>query len=225
MIITMRGRHFGKACTAISGLPHLVIGDIYGVGVLRVGKDVRVIPGPVNQIPVWRNSGPAVAVIFRAVKTGIMLISLDKGEYTALLCRRNRDTHLAQHAGSKAGRAGDVLPAVTTIHRAEHTTSRPTAGQVPELPSCLPECCKQHARICRVHGQIYGTGISIHLQHCLPCLSAIGRPVNTALLAGPEGIAKRRHIDQIGIVGMHPNLANLPGFLKTQMLPAATRIG
>ena len=116
MIVTMRSGHFGKAGAAIGGLPHLVIGDIQGVSVLWVGKDMRVIPRPVNQVAVRRDPGPAVAIIFGPVKTGIMLISLNKSEYTALLCRRNRHTHLAQHAGRKAGRSGDVLPAVTTIH-------------------------------------------------------------------------------------------------------------
>src|SRR5262245_17210326 len=50
MVIAMRCGHLGKCASTVNGFPGLDVEDIDGVGILRVGEDMAIVPKAQAQI-------------------------------------------------------------------------------------------------------------------------------------------------------------------------------
>ena len=96
MIVAMRRGHLRKCFAAVDGFPALVVEDPYRVGVLRVGKDVLVVPRTALQVAFITDQFPGGATIVGAVQATVL--SLDGGPYAPRFGRRHGDAHAAFEA-------------------------------------------------------------------------------------------------------------------------------
>ena len=77
----------------------------------------------------------------------------------------------------------------------------------------------------RVHRQIDRAGLVAAKQHLVPGLAAVRRAKDPALIVWSIGMAQRRHIDQIGILGVNAHAGDIACLCKPQMHPGLPRIG
>ena len=228
VVVAVRGGHFAEAHPAVGGLPHLQVGDVDRVGVAGVGEHMGVVPGPVHQVPVSAHLRPMLAVVVAAVQTGGLTLGLHQGPHAPGAGGRGADAVLAQQAlrtPRQAAAAGELLPGVAPVGGAPQPAARAAAVQVPEAAPRRPAAGVQDARVERVHGQVHGAGVGAAVQHLLPGLSAVARAVHAALGVGAEGVAQGSHVDQVRVLRVHADAADVPRLLQAQVLPGAPGVG
>ena len=219
VVVAVRRGHFAEAHPAVGGLPHLQVGDVDRVSVARIGKDVGVVPGPVHQVSVSAYLRPALAVVVTAVQAGSLTLGLHQGPDPPGTRRGGADAVLAQQPARQAALAGQLLPGVAAVGGAPQPAARAAAVQVPEAAPCRPAAGVQDARVERVHGQVHGAGVGAAVQHLFPGLPAIARAVHPALGVRAEGVAQRGHVDQVRVLRVHADAADVARLLQPQVLP------
>jgi hypothetical protein len=69
MVVAVRRLDLGEASAAVGRLPKPKVGDVNRLGVTGIGKDMRVIPGPMHQIAMRGDQRPAFTVILGPVES------------------------------------------------------------------------------------------------------------------------------------------------------------
>ena len=95
VVVAVTGRDLAKTRAAVGRLPHLQVGDVDRVGVAGVGEDMRVVPGPVHQVAICRDLGPARAEIVGAVEACLVALGFDQRPDATGADRRNGHADLA----------------------------------------------------------------------------------------------------------------------------------
>ncbi len=225
VVVAMTGGDLAEAGAAVGRLPHLQIGDVDGVGMAGVGEDVGVVPGPVHQVAIGRDLGPARAEVVGAVEAGLVALGFDQRPDAAGAGGRNGDADLAQQALRQAWIARNLLPAIAAVGAAEQPAARTAARYVPEVAPRLPHRGEQDARIGAVHGEIDRARHVATAQDLLPALAAVPGAIDAALRIGTEYVAQGRDIDEIGVLRMDADAANELAVLQTDITPRAAGIG
>ena len=84
VIVAMRGGNFGEGLAAIRAAPELEVVDVDGLGVLRIGGDVGVVPGPGDQALIVADLLPLVAVVVGAVEPALGSVLDQRPDATGL---------------------------------------------------------------------------------------------------------------------------------------------
>src|SRR5690606_14751311 len=109
----------GNRLEGLSGVdraPEVDVQDVDGVGVLRVGVDVVVIPGALAQVAVLAAARPGRAVVVRAEHGAVL--GLDDGPDAPRLRAGSGDADLADDLALRQARvASDLLPGVAAVGR------------------------------------------------------------------------------------------------------------
>src|SRR5262249_24731459 len=137
----------------VGALPEIEVVDVDGVGILRVGGDVDVVPGTRDQVLVVADLLPVLTKVIGAIESTFLAL-FDERPDAAGLGRRCGPADLAENTARQIGPAGDVLPGLAAITGAPQTAVRTTAADLPEGAVRLPDGRVEDARIGRVEAEI-----------------------------------------------------------------------
>src|SRR5207244_1319674 len=110
-------------------------------------------------------------------------------------------------------------PGAASINSLVNSASRTTTVEAPTAPPPLIGCRKQHFGIGWIHDDIDRTGVFIDREHLLPVDAAVGCHVNTALRVRTPEMAECGNINDVGILRIDDDPANVIRLAKTEVLP------
>ena len=222
VIVAVRRAKVAERAAAVDRTVNAHIERVDRVGILRVGEDVRVIPGALPQDVLIVHLGPVAPAIVGAEQAAVG--GLHQRPHALRIGRRDGDADAAEHAARQPGRVRDLGPGVAAVGALEQPAARSAAIHAPGLAADLPHRRVEHARIARVHRDIHRARGVAALQHLLPGGAAIGGAVDAAHFVGPPQVPERRHVDDVGILRMHAHRADVVAVLEADIAPGAAGI-
>ena len=221
VVVTVGRSHLAEALAAVSRLPHTQIKHIDGLGILRIGEDVHVIPGALAQIGLIAEQLPGVAEVVGSVEARFIgVFGLDQRPHTPRLHGGCRDADLAQHFGfGQPFGLRDVRPRVTAVTGFPQPAFGAATVQCPEATIHLPDARVEDAGVLLVEGQVHSTGFVTHKKDVLPGRSTIHRFIDTPFRVGAESMAQRGDVDDIGVARMNADLADVTGVGQAAVSP------
>src|SRR5262249_44180981 len=155
-----------------------------GVGMLGIGIDPRVVPGPLADLVLVVDVRELAAVVLAAEESAVL--RLDGREHEPRLRRGGRHAHLAPRALGQA--LGQLLPGVAAVGRLPETAPRPARDELPRPAHDLPEARVERAGIVGIHREVRGAGLVVDVEDLLPRLAAVLGTEDAALRAGPPRV-------------------------------------
>ncbi|GBD16679.1 hypothetical protein HRbin26_01582 [bacterium HR26] len=222
MVVAVGGGHAVEGRPAVDRLPEAVVLDPDRVRIFWIGGDVHVVPGAGTEQRLLAEADPGLAVVIGAEHGAVL--GLDQCPDAAGLGRRDRDADLAQEPGRQARLAGDLLPGVTAVEGTPEPALLAAAHQRPGVALHLPDRREEDARVVAIHRDVVAAGVRALVEHLLPGLAAIGRAEDAALLVGPEGMAERRHVDDVRVARVDHDLADVAGVGEPAVDPGTAGI-
>ena len=147
MVVTVGCCDLGVILAAVAGFPHFEIVDIDRVGILRIGEDMAIVPGALDEIPVIRDLYPGRAGIVRTIHTGAVAFGFDNRPHAVGRRARNSYADLAFDAGGQTGVAGNLRPSVAAIDGFPDAAVGTAAGQRPKGAIRLVNRSVEDARV------------------------------------------------------------------------------
>ena len=223
VIVAVRGRHAGEGLAAVGRLPRLQVEHPDGVGVLRIGEHVVVVPGALTQVALRARHLPGGAAVL-GTEQGALLRLHDR-PHPARPGGRAGDADAPLDALRQARVAGQLGPGVAAVDRLEDAAAGAARLQDPRPADHLPERGVEDARVGRVDAEVDGAGLGVAEQHLLPGRAAVARAEHAALLVRPEGVAERGHVDQIGVVRIDADAADVARVGQADAAPGRAAVG
>ena len=212
-----------EIAAAVGRLPGAQVEHPYRFRVLGIREDMAVVPRTLHQVLVATDPLPRVAAIVGPVQPRV--VGLDYGPDAAVLRGRDRHADAPLQAARQALVLRDVGPGVAAVGRAVQSAVRAAAGKRPRLAPDLPHGGEHRAGVVRVDGEIDRAGVLALEQHAVPGLAAVPRPVDSPLVVRPEDVAQCRHVDEVGVVRMHADAADVPRVAEPQVTPGLAAVG
>ena len=121
--------------------------------------------------------------------------------------------------------AAELLPGYAPICRSIQPATGTTARKVPRLSACLPQCRVDDLGIVRIETDIDGPCLLIAIKHLRPGSASVGRAENTPFSVRAKSMAERRDQDDVRIVRVDYESADLARILETYMIPSLAAVG
>ena len=221
MIVAVRCRDIGKGASAIDALEQRRVAHPHHIGVLRVGRDVHVVPRTRLDQPVTRLLPPRFPGIVAAEQATIF--RFDNREHPVGIRRRHRH---ADFPNQLRQAVLGTLPRITAIHRLPDPAPRATAAYHPRRALMIPHGRIQNTRVRGVHGEITrATEGVLSLEDLRPRLAAVGGAIDAAITRTLPAIALHRDVHHIGVTRMHTHRGDLSRAGQSHMAPRAPLIG
>src|SRR4029077_5383547 len=184
MCAMARGQQIERLA-AIGGAEQAGVLRVQPVHILWVSEDGGEIPGPLSEPSVVVHAPPMRAAVIRTVKTPLR--RLDHRVDALGVRAGNRDMDAPENARRQAI-AGQLAPAHASVGGTIQPTAWTTTGELPGLPSCLPQRGIDNFRVVRIEADVDGAGLLVPVKHFRPGFPAIGRAEHAALLVGTEAV-------------------------------------
>jgi len=195
MIIAVGKMNFVEAAAAIGGAVGIDVHDIEGVGVLGIGDDVHVVPGPLDEAVVGIDELPSVAAVVGAIEAAFG--SFDQG-VDAVRVRANGNTDAA--VGTfRQPLPFEMLPGGATVVGTVEAATRAAAVELPGGAADLPERCEQDVGIAGIEGEIDTAAVFILVEDLVPGLTAVGGAEDAPFGIGSEGMAECGNEGYVGV--------------------------
>src|SRR5437867_2596512 len=110
-----------------------------------------------------------------------------------------------------------MFPSHAVVFRAIQTAAGSATREKPRLPSRLPERRKNNVRIVRVKHDVDAAGVFILAQNFRPCLAAVARAKNSALLIWSECVSERRDQNDISVSWIDNQRTNLAAVFQSDI--------
>ena len=120
---------------------------------------------------------------------------------------------------------GQLRPALAGVGRLVDRAARPAAVEAPRRAPPLVGRRVQDLVVRRIHEEVGGTGVLVHLQQEIPGVAAVRRPVDAPLAAGRPQAAERRRVDDVVIHRVDDDARDVVGILEPHVRPALPAIG
>ena len=219
VVVAVGCDELGELVATVDRLPRLHVEHEHRVGVGRMGDDVHVVPGPPRQLGLARGLDPRVAVIVAAVQAALTTFGFDHRPHPTPLGGRDGDADLAERAVGQTRVLREVRPGVAAVVGAPQTRARTAGVDRPERAAGLPGGGEDAPRVRRVEREIDGAGLLTDVEDELPRVAAVGRAVDAPLGVVLRCVAERGHVDEVGVVRVHEDLADVAGLLEAGMGP------
>ena len=102
---------------------------------------------------------------------------------------------------------------------------RSAAVESPAGAAALIRGREEHLRIRRVHDQVHGTGVLVDGEDVLPRDAAVGGLEDAALLVGAPQPAERGDVDDVGILRVDDDPADVLRLAQPHVLPGLAAVG
>ncbi len=222
MVVAVRRTQGAERAAPVDRTVYTHIERVHHVGILRIGEAVRVIPGALFQIVLVVHLVPVPPPVVGAEQPAIR--RFHQRPHTLRIGRRDGHTDASEHAARQSRRVRNLRPVVAAIGALEQPAARAAAIHPPGLPADFPHRGIEHPRITRVHRDIHRACSVTALQHLFPGGAAVGGAVDAAHFVGPPQVPERRHVDDIGILRMHPHRPDVVAFLQSDIAPCTPGI-
>ena len=193
--------------------------DINSILILRVGKNVGVVPAAIAYARIVINMLPGLSCVVGTEDTAVDC--LDHCPHPVGIGARDADTGIPHQLWKTFLQ---LLPAVATVGGLVQTTAGTAASYIPGLAAVVPHGRINDAGIPCIHTQKTDAGVRINKQRSLPASTAIGRAIHTTLLGGRPGTPLRAHVYDIGICWMYRDFRDLARFCQANVLPGLARV-
>ena len=223
VVVAVRDRLPRERLPRVARAIRVDVEDPHRLGVLRIGEDVRVVPGALPELAVLRALGPAQATVLRPEDATVG--RLDEREDPIRARRRDRDRDLPQDALRQPAIARELGPGVATVDRLEDATALAAADELVRAADRLPQGRVHDARIPRIDREVDAAGLGAARQDLLPGLPAIPGTEDAARRVRPVRVAEGRDVRGVGILGVDPDLADVPGVLEPEVGPGLAAVG
>src|SRR5260221_4699180 len=223
VVVAVGHGHLGKRLAAVDRPPQTRVQHPDGVGILWVGVDVQIVPGPAARLALLAQLLPRLAAVVRAEDGAIL--GVDDGPHTVRARRRDHHADLAEGALGQPLVARDVRPGVAAVGRLPEAGALAAADELMGLAHGFPEGGVGDARVVGIHREIAGARGRAAEEHALPRLAAIARAVDAAGLVGAVGVAKRGNIYHIRILWVGAYLGDIARVLQAEMRPGLAGVG
>ena len=224
VVVVAVGRgYLRKGAPTVGRFPHLEIGNVHGFGIAGVGEDVAVIKGTLVEFAVVAHQLPGIAAVVGAEQAAFL--GFDNGPDPATAGRGGGNADFAFEACGQAGSIAEFFPGVAAVSGAKDAAAGAAAGQGPEIAVGLPDRGVEDARVSGVHGQVHGAGFFAAVEHFVPGVAAVSGAEDAALGVGSEDVAQGCHVDQIGVLRVDADFADVAGFFEADVAPARTAVG
>src|SRR5262249_37937778 len=94
----------------------------------------------------------------------------------------------------------------------------------PGFSGDFPEARVDDARVRRVHGEIDGAGVVAALEDLFPGGAAVGGAVDAAHFVRAPEVAERGAIDDVRVLGVNADGADMVGILKADVAPGVAGV-
>ena len=212
---------FLERLPAVRGAPRADVQDVHDVRVLRVGEDVRVVPGALDQLAVLGDAGPFLAAVVGPEEAP--LLGLDEGEDPLGPRSRDGDADLPDDSFGKPSR--ELLPRLAAVRRLVKARRRAATLHRPRLPHRLPQGGVENPGIRRVDREVGRAGLLVDEEDAPPRLTAVGRLVDPALGARPPGVPLRGDPHDVCIRRVDDDLRNVCRVGEADVRPGLSRVG
>ncbi len=194
----------GQGLAAVGRAIAADVEQVDGVFGHRIGDDVRVVEGPLADVPVVVRHRPRLAAIVRGEEAAFFVF--DQRVDTIRVGARHRDTNLADHAGGETGAPRDLGPGITAVGRFEQAAAGAAARHLVLDAIGLPQRRVDHVGILRIDREIDRAGLVVAEEGLLPGLAAVDTLEDAAFGAGCAVLAERCDEDDVRVRWMDADL-------------------
>src|SRR6266566_4209142 len=155
MVVAMRRPQLRERPAAVHGAIHPRVQHVDRLGILRIGVNVRVVPGALAEIALLVRAAPRIAAVVGSEDAS--RVRLHDSPY-AVVVGGHSNTDLPDGPLGESLVARDLLPRVAAVAGLEESGARPAARHVRWAAARLPDRRIENPRIDGVHGEIHGAG-------------------------------------------------------------------
>ncbi len=181
VVVIPVGRCDGLKCfSPVDGACHRGIQHIDALRVLRVRKNLHIIPGAGHIDPVLVDLPPGFTPVVRPVDTCLLPLGFQDGVYQAGLCTGGGNPRFPEGFRKPFG---ELFPGTAPVCRFIEAGGWPPGFHRPGIPAMFPHGGVQYPWVPGVHAQGGGPGPIVHKQDPFPVRSPVCRPVDAPLPA------------------------------------------
>ena len=217
VVVAVRGGDLAERLAAVDGLPQAIVRHPYRVDVDGIGEDVHVVPGTPAKACLLAAPLPGGAAVVGAEERAVL--GLDHGVDTPAVGRRDDDADAPQDPAREPRVSRDVSPGLAAVGRLPQRRLRPSARHAPRRALRLPDGRVERARVVRVHREVDRAGAGTLEQHVVPPGAAIAGPEDAALGIRTPRVSERGDVDQIGVVRVHADAADVARVAEPDVRP------
>ena len=212
-----------ERAAAVARLVEDDIGGVDGVGILRVRRELHVIPGAHPQLVVVVDPRPRGSAVVGAVDAA--RVGLDQRPDPRWLGGRDGEPDVPEQSVRQPGVLRELLPVGAAVGGLEDAAALASRDQLPREALRLPERGVERVRVRGVHCEVRGARGIVARQDSGPRLPTVGRLVDAALGVGAESTPLRGHVHDVGVGRVHADAGDLLRLGESQRgpRPAAVR--
>ncbi len=220
--VAVRGANGVEGFAAIVGPVEAGVDGKDGVWFQRIGEDARVVPGALAELAILIHAAPGFACVVRAKHAAIF--GFDERPDAIGIRWRDGDADAAEDAFGQSRISAEIGPGVAAVGGFEQAAIGAATFQIPRDAMHIPEGGVDNIRISGIENQIHRAGLYAACINLFPCFTTVGGAENAALFVRSPEMAHGRDVDDVGILGVHANRADLERVIQTKVLPGFARV-
>src|SRR5271169_4423351 len=221
VIVPVGHTYPAERLAAVIGSVGSRIKDVHRVGSLRIGENVRVVPGTLAKTVVIGHEAPRLTSVVGAMDSA--LLGFDHCIYAIGIGARHGDADAAQHSLRQAVSL-EFLPSGAAVDRFIKPASRTAAVHAPGCTSRLPECGVENVGVGGIEGDVDAAGLDILVEDLLPGFAAVAGAEDPTLLVVCKGMAERSDERDIGILWVDDQPADGVSIRQADEFPGCSGI-
>jgi len=198
--------------------------DVENIWILRIDGDVAEVPGAAGEPGVGALESPCVTTIVGTVEARFLCV-IDNC-VNALTIWRHSDAGASPIAVRKT-RTDEALPGIAAIFGAEDSATCSVNGRIgaPRRTMRVPSRGQQSVGTIGCNGEIGDANFRALVEDFRPMVAAIGGLIDAALVIGTVRMSKRADVNDVCILRIDDNTADLTRVAQADILPAHAAIG
>ena len=230
LVIVAAGSAFesDKCLSAVGGFPRRGVRDVKPIRIVRRDSDAHSARAAAADAAVGVYQLPRFAGILGAVDAGIFS-GLHGGVNDVRPAARNGDADAADVIIGCRKSFGERMPSISAIGGFEEAAAGSDKGfaaaNFPWRHTRSPQRGVNCLRICRIEGEIGGTGVFVLIKNFLKSLAAVGGAEDAALGVWTIRMAFGGDENAVGIFRIDENRGDLLRVAETEMRPGFSRVG
>ena len=210
-----------EGLAAVDRLVEAGVERVDGVLVLRVGVDVDVVPGALQQVAAAVHPTPVVATVIGAEHATLVVRSLHQDPHALAVGGRDRYGAAADHAFRQT--AAELVPGGAAILAAVDAVVLGARVDAPGVAARRPCGGQQDARVAGIDLDVDEAGVVVDVEDLLPAVATIGGLVDAAIFVVAEDVAEHCGPGGVVVAGVHDHLADV-GLEIENLVPALTGV-
>ena len=220
VVVAVRGGDEIEGLAGVVRAVEVAAHHVHPVHIHRIGVDVHVVPGPVLEFAVVVDELERDAGVVRAIDAAVP--RLNERPHPVRVRAGDRDPGPPDHPRGQAVR--EFRPGVAAVRGLVDAALLAARDHGPGLSLRGPHGRVEHVRVRGVHGDFVRAGALADVEHLLPVRAAVGGPEDAAHLVGSEGVAEHRRVDDVRVLRMDDDPADLPGVAESDVGPALSAV-